>query len=78
MAANVLNTQRAIEVSVYVVRAFVRLRQLLATNKELAQKLEEREKKYDSQFQVVFRAIRELMELKPVPPTRQIGFRARE
>src|SRR5437660_74277 len=61
MAANVLNTQRAIEASVYVVRAFVRLRALIASNKDLAKRLDELEKKYDAQFKVVFDAIRELM-----------------
>ena len=64
MAANVLNTQRAIEVSVYVVRAFVRLRQLLATNKELARKLAELERKlenHDDSIRSLFDAIRQLM-----------------
>src|SRR5256714_11063643 len=60
MAASVLNSHRAIEASVYVVRAFVRLRELIASNKELAKRLDELEKKYDSQFKVVFDAIREL------------------
>jgi hypothetical protein len=75
MAANVLNSQRAIEASVCVVRAFVRLRELIASNKELAKRLDELEKKYDSQFKVVFDAIRELMT--PIDPKpRRIGFRA--
>jgi hypothetical protein len=75
MAANVLNSQRAIEASVYVVRAFVRLRELIASNKELAKRLDALEKKYDSQFKVVFDAIRELMTPVPSSP-RRIGFRA--
>ncbi len=54
-------------------RAFVRLREILATHKDLARKLEEMEKKYDAQFKVVFQAIRELME-PPAPKRRQIGF----
>ena len=75
MAANVLNSQRAIAASVHVVRAFVRLRALIASNKNLACKLEELEKKYDSQFKVVFDAIRQLMA--PLhPKSRKIGFRA--
>ena len=78
MLSSVLRSERAVQVNVAIMRAFVMLRRLVATNKELAHKLEEMEKKYDSQFQVVFRAIRELMEPKPVPPTQQIGFRARE
>ena len=74
MAANVLNTRRAIEASVYVVRAFVRLRELIASHKDLAKKLAELERKYDAQFKVVFDAIRELMT--PIPPKpRRIGFR---
>lgn len=76
MAANVLNSQRAIEASVYVVRAFVRLRELIASNKELAKRLDELEKKYDSQFKVVFDAIRELMTpIEPPPKPCRIGFR---
>lgn len=74
MAANVLNNERAIEVSVQVVRAFVRLRQLLASNSELARKLNELEKKYDHQFKVVFEAVRQLMT--PLPSkVKPIGFR---
>lgn len=73
MAANVLNSQRAVCASVEVVRAFIRLRKLLASNAELARKLNELEKRYDRQFRVVFDAIRKLMT--PSPPKRQqIGF----
>ena len=61
MAANVLNSKQAVSMSVYVVRAFVRLRQLIASNKELARKIAELENKYDSHFKIVFDAIRELM-----------------
>jgi ORF6N domain len=79
MAANVLSSKRAIEASVMVVRAFVRLRQMLASHAELARKLEELEKKYDTRFQQIFAAIRALMEPEPpeMPPKR-IGFRAAE
>ena len=73
MLANVLNSERAAQASVQVVRAFVRLRQMLASNSELARKLEGLEKKYDHQFKVVFDAIRQLMS--PVEPKRsEIGF----
>jgi hypothetical protein len=73
MAASVLNTDRAVEVSVYVVRAFVRLRQMLASHKDLARKIEEMEKNYAAQFKVVFDALRALME--PPPRTqRRVGF----
>ncbi len=64
MAATVLNSKQAVEMSVYVVRTFIRLRQMLATNVELARKLEALEKKYDSQFKVVFDAIRQLYPVR--------------
>jgi hypothetical protein len=73
MAASVLNSKRAVETSVYVVRAFVQMREALATHRELAQRLNSLEKKYDAQFRVVFDAIRALME-PPKPPHRRIGF----
>jgi phage regulator Rha-like protein len=73
MLANVLNSERAAQTSVQVVRAFVRLRQLLASNAELARKLASLEKKYDAQFKVVFEAIRKLMTPEP-PKRREIGF----
>ena len=76
MAASVLNSPRAIQVSVHVVRAFVRLREVLATHKDLARKLEDLEKKYDTQFRVVFDAIRQLMAPPPEPKKRRIGFQA--
>ena len=73
MLANVLNSERAAQTSVMVVRAFVRLRQLLSSNAELARKLEALENKYDTQFKVVFDAIRQLMS--PVATKRkEIGF----
>ena len=77
MAASVLNTPRAVEVSLYVVRAFVKLRELIASHKDLARKLDELEKKYDGQFHVVFEAIRRLMEIEG-RPKRKIGFEVRE
>ena len=76
MAANVLNSERAIQASVAVVRAFVRLRQILASNAELARKLEDLERKYDRQFKIVFDAIRQLMT-PPEPKRKQIGFHAK-
>jgi hypothetical protein len=76
MAANVLNSERAVHASVEVVRAFVRLRQMLASNAELSHRLDDLEGKYDRQFKVVFDAIRQLMS--PTQPGRkQIGFRSR-
>jgi hypothetical protein len=73
MLANVLNSERAAQTSVMVVRAFVRLRQMLASNAELARKLDAMEKKYDRQFKVVFDAIRQLMS-PPEPKRQEIGF----
>ena len=73
MLANVLNSERAAQTSVMVVRAFVRLRQMLASNAELARKLAALENKYDAQFKVVFDAIRQLMS-PPEPKRREIGF----
>ena len=73
MLANVLNSERAALTSVQVVRAFVRLRQLLATNAELSRRFAALEKKYDAQFKVVFDAIRQLMT-PPEPKRREMGF----
>lgn len=73
MLSSVLNSKRAIQVNVEIMRAFVRMRQLLASHKGLMQKISDMEKKYDKQFQVVFKALKQLMveEEKPRP---QIGF----
>ncbi|MBN1396779.1 MAG: ORF6N domain-containing protein [Bacteroidetes bacterium] len=77
MLATVLNSDRAIQMNIAIMRAFVKLRELIASNKELAGKLAELEKKYDAQFKVVFDAIRQLMAL-PEKPKREIGFRIKE
>ncbi len=73
MAASVLNSLRAVETSVFVVRAFVRMRETLASHQELAHRLDKLEKTYDARFRVVFDAIRALME-PPKTPRRRIGF----
>ena len=73
MLSSVLRSSRAVQVNIEIMRAFVRLRELLASNKELARKLDALEKKYDSQFKIVFDAIRQLMA-PPVKPKRKIGF----
>jgi phage regulator Rha-like protein len=75
MLSSVLNSERAVQVNIEIMRAFVRLRELIASNKELAKRLDELEQKYDSQFKVVFDAIRELMTPPRAKP-RRIGFRA--
>lgn len=73
MLSSVLNSDRAIEVNVAIMRAFVKLREMLASNKEFAKKLEDMEKKYDEQFKVVFDAIRALMTV-PDKAKGKIGF----
>jgi hypothetical protein len=77
MAASVLNTPRAIEMSIFVVRAFVKLRSLLATHKELAAKVAELERKlvtHDEQIVALIEAIKQLMAPPPPPTKRGIGF----
>ena len=75
MLSSVLNSQRAIDVNIAIMRAFVRLRELLSTNKDLARRLDELEKKYDENFHVVFEAIRQLMAPPPAAgKKRRIGF----
>ena len=76
MLSSVLNSERAVLVNIEIMRAFVKLRQMLASNAELSRRLDELESKYDRQFKVVFDAIRELMS-PPVPARKQIGFRLR-
>jgi hypothetical protein len=73
MLSSVLNSERAIKVNIEIMRAFIRMRRLLASHADLARKLEALEKKYDTQFKVVFEAIRRLMEL-PESKKRPIGF----
>ena len=74
MLSSVLRSLRAVVVNVEIMRAFVRLRQLLASHADLARKLSALENKYDAQFKIVFDAIRQLM-LPPAPkPRRKIGF----
>ncbi|HNX24871.1 MAG TPA: ORF6N domain-containing protein [Spirochaetota bacterium] len=73
MLSNVLSSERAINVSIQIIRAFTQLRRMLSTQEEIKKKIESMEKKYDSQFKIVFDAIKELIteELKP---KRKIGF----
>jgi len=77
MLSSVLNSPRAIRVNIEIMRAFVRLRQILASNAGLERRLNELEKKYDTQFKVVFDAIRRLMAPAERPP-KKIGFHLRE
>ena len=73
MLSSVLRSKRAAQVNVEIMRAFVRLRRILAENASLAQRLDELEKKYDVQFRVVFDTIRQLMQ-PPEPKKKRIGF----
>lgn len=75
MLSSVLRSQRAVQVNIAIMRAFVKLREMLASHRDLARRLEEMERKYDAQFKVVFDAIRELMK-PPEKPKRKIGFRS--
>jgi len=73
MLSSVLRSPRAIQVNIQIMRTFVKLRQILSTQKELGRRLDKLERKYDKQFRVVFEAIRQLME-SPQPKRRRIGF----
>ena len=76
MLSSVLNSERAILVNIEIMRAFVKLREMLASNSELARRLDELESRYDKQFRVVFDAIRHLMAT-PVRNRKEIGFHSR-
>jgi phage regulator Rha-like protein len=79
MLSSVLKSARAVEVNIQIMRTFVKLREILSTHKDLARKLAELEKQYaehDRKFQLVFDAIRKLMEPPPTPKKRRIGFHA--
>ena len=71
MAATILRSERAVAMSVLVVRAFVRLRRIVAAHSDLARRLDELEQKYDRKFQVVFQAIREVLEGPPADSKRR-------
>ncbi len=77
MLSSVLRSKRAVQVNIEIMRAFVRLRQLLASHTELAGKLLEMEKKYDEQFKIVFEAIRQLMAPTETKK-KKIGFTVKE
>jgi phage regulator Rha-like protein len=73
MLSSVLRSKRAVQVNIEIMRAFVRLREIIASHKDLARKLDELEKRYDAQFKVVFDALRKLMN-SPRAQRRRIGF----
>lgn len=73
MLSSVLNSERAVQVNIAIMRTFVKLRKLLLSHRDLARKLEELERKYDAQFKVVFDAIRQIMSPQ-IKPVKKIGF----
>ena len=75
MLSSVLRGERAVQVNIAIMRAFVKLREMLSSNRDLARRLNKLEKKYDARFRVVFDAIRELMK-PPEKPKSRIGFRS--
>ena len=77
MLSSILRSKQAVHVNIEIMRAFVRLRQIISSHKELAKKLDALEEKYDVQFKVVFDVIKQLM-IPPVPKTRKIGFRVKD
>jgi len=74
MLSSVLNSERAIHVNIQIMRTFVKIRELLESHKDILKKMQEMEKKYDGQFQIVFDAIRQLIS-KPIKKIERIGFK---
>ena len=74
MLSSILNSKRAIQVNIAIMRAFVKLREMIASNKELAQRLDKLENKYDAQFTAVFNVLRKLMQPE-TKKRRRIGFK---
>jgi len=74
MLSSVLNSDRAIAVNIQIIKTFIRMRQMMLSYKDLKEKIEKIESKYDKQFRIVFQALKQLLEPKPVPPKRKIGF----
>lgn len=73
MLSSVLRSKRAVQVNIEIMRAFVKLRKMLTSHKELARKLADLEKKYDEQFAIVFEAIQQLLE-EDEKPKKKIGY----
>jgi membrane-associated protease RseP (regulator of RpoE activity) len=78
MLSGLLNSDRAVEVNIAIMRAFVKLRMMLVSHEALARKLTEMEATYDKQFKVVFDVLKQLMTPPPAPPKKQIGFGVKE
>jgi len=73
MLSNILNSEKAVKVSIQVIRAFSKLKQMLSTHEDLKKKIEEMENRYDHQFRIIFDAIKQLIE-EDLKPKRDIGF----
>jgi hypothetical protein len=81
MLSSVLNSERAVQVNIAIMRAFVKLREVMTTHKHLAYKIDSLERKYadhDEDIQVIFTAIKKLLEPPPLPPKRRIGFTSQD
>ena len=76
MLSSVLNSKRAIQVNIQIIRTFTKLRELLTTNKELREKIENMERKYDKKLKAIFEVIRRLL-VEEVKPKKQIGFKTK-
>jgi hypothetical protein len=76
MLSSVLRSDRAVQVNIAIMRAFLQLRTMIATHEDLRRKIDEMEKRYDSKFHAVFATLRQMLET-PIPPKRRIGFHAR-
>lgn len=77
MLSSVLNSEKAIEVNILIMRAFVKIREMISAHKDLLKKINEMEMKYDQQFQVIFEAIKALMK-EEEKPKRKIGFQVED
>jgi hypothetical protein len=77
MLASVLSSGRAIQANIQIIRAFVRLRQMISSHEDLRKKIESMEKKYDEQFRIVFEAIKELLKIES-NPKKKIGFKVKD
>jgi len=79
MLSSILNSSRAVQVNIQIMRTFAKLREIISRHKDLARRLDDLEKKYNAQFKVVFDAIRQLMASpEPKPPKKRIGFMVKE
>jgi len=77
MLSNVLNSERAVNVSIQIIRTFTRLRDMLSTNADLKKKIEHMEKKYDENFRIVFETLKQLLS-EEIKPKKKIGFTQNE